>query len=243
MIKLVNALGATKILPPSMSWRLNRFEVSRPNVRLYGDGAVPVGKNTIEPRQLTLSGSIFYPSKLQIAEEVDSIVSFLQHPPIQCYRKETDERYLICYPTAIPQEVLDGGAEIALDIHMTAFDPYWYGVETVMSASGLGPLVLDCANSGNAPTLPIIRGTVGGDILITNTNNGNKIELLGLIAGDSIYIDCANMYIAINGEPALLWANNEWLLYSLSLLPGNNKITVEGPGTKTIEITYRPRWY
>ncbi len=242
MIKMVNKLGATKLFSLTMSFGRVPLSFSRPTARLYGDGAVIVGKMTMEPRRFNVAGTIYYQNMDLVPKELDSILEFLTHPPIQVYKDHSIERYLVAHPLGAPQDWVDLGAEIVVDIPMAAADPYWYGEEITKTASGAGSVALSVENKGTAPTCPTIDVVAGGNIAIENTTSGQSVAVSSS-AGDIIRIDCAKMQVTINGELALGSVNDGWLLNSLSLWPGENNLALTGAGENTITITYRPKWY
>lgn len=235
MIRLTNALGAEKVLPLTMSFRRVPLDIEVPSQPLYGrDGDVRTGKTTLRPRQFVLEGSIYYPNKERIRQELDSILSFLMRSPVEVYRQHCHDRFLRAYPLGAPQDWLDGGAELALRIPMIAHDPYWYGQEVTVQVSGTQVLQVD----GTAPTYPIIKtaGSVSS-LSISNGLTGHALTVSG--ATGVIEINNEQYTVTVDGESRLDLVNDDWLLVGFELVPGQNEITTTAP----ITIAYRPRWY
>lgn len=237
MIKLTNALGAEKILPLTMSLSRMPLKIEVPSQSLYGlDGDVVTGKATLRPRQFILEGSIYYPDKGRIERELDALLSFLMHPPIEVYRNHRHDRFLRAYPLGAPQDWLDGGAELALRIPMVALDPYWYGPEVEVTVTGTQTIEV----GGDAPTRPLIT-TVGSvsSLTVSNLLTGKNFTVSGAAGMIEVDNDERNPSVTVGGVNRLDLINGEWLLHSFDLLPGQNQITTNTP----ITMVYRPRWY
>lgn len=238
MIRLVNALGAEKLLPETIIFKQVPLELHVPLQQLYGlDGAVKTGKTTILPRQFVLDGRIYYPGdKDRIERELDSILSFLMHPPIDVYRLHTHDRFLRAYPLGAPQDWIDGGAELGLQIPMLAPDPDWMGPEVEVTVSGTQTITI----GGNAPTHPLIT-TVGSvsNLTVSNLQTGKEFAVAG--ATGVIEVDCdeRNLSVTVDGVNRIDLIDDDWVLHSWALLPGTNQITTNTP----ITLVYRPRWY
>lgn len=236
MIKLTNALGAEKLLPETIIFKQVPFDLHLPFQQLYGrDGAVKTGKTTIPPRQFVLDGRIYYPGdKGRIERELDSILSFLMCPPIEVYRHHTHERFLRAYPLGAPQDWIDGGAELALQIPMIAPDPYWYGREVVVELNGTQVITVD----GTAPAYPLIK-TASSVIGLAVVNVTTDQEIL--VEGETgvIEVDSYNYTVTVDDVSRLDLVNGDWLLTGFELVPGQNELITTTP----ITLTYRPRWY
>lgn len=235
MVKMTNALGAQKVLPETIIFKQVPLSINLPMQPLYGlSGAVKTGKSTILPRQIALEGRIYYPGdKERIRQELDAILAFLMHPPIEVYRHHTHERFLRAYPLGAPQDWIDGGAELGLRIPMIALDPYWYGQEVTVQVSGTQTIVVD----GTAPAHPLVR-TINSVAGLTLQNPALGQELIVDGTGE-IEVDNVEFTCKINGNNRLDAVNREWLLSGFSLVPGANEIITSAP----VELIYRPRWY
>ncbi len=234
MIKLVNATGAEKILPETIIFRTVPLTLNVPIQQLVGmDGGIQTGKTTIQPRQFQLEGRIYYPDKEKIGQVFDALLSFLMHPPIEVYRLNEHDRFLIAHPQGAPHSWIDLDKELELTIPMIALDPYWYGPEVTVQVSGTQMVDVD----GSAPVSPFVRttGSVAGLTLINRTN-GNELVVTGT---GVIEVDNADFTCRVNGENRLDAVNPEWLILGFRLLPGENQIETN----RAIEIVYRPRWY
>ncbi len=237
MVRLTNSLGAEKVLPLTMSFKRVPLEISVPGQPLYGlDGDVVTGRPTLRPRQFVLEGGIYHRDKTQIRRELDSILSFLMHPPIEVYRYHTHDRFLRAYPLGAPQDWLDGGAELQLRIPMVALDPYWYGQEVEVVVSDAQVIEVD----GTAPTYPLITtaGSVS-NLTVSNLLTGKEFAVSG--ATGVIEVDCdeRNLSVTVGGVNRIDLIDDDWVLHSWALVPGENQITTNTP----ITVTYRPRWY
>jgi phage-related protein len=237
VIRLTNALGAEKILPLTMFFKRVPLEIDVPIQPLYGrDGDVVTGKLTLRPRQFTLEGRIYRPNKEHIRQELDSILSFLMHPPIEVYREHHHDRYLIAYPLGAPQDWIDRGAELALQIPMVAPDPYWYGPEVEATVSGTQTITVD----GTAPTYPLITTASSvSSLVVSNALTGKEFAVSGATGVVEVDCDERNLSVTVGGANRIDLIDDDWVLHSWALLPGENQITTNTP----ITVTYRPRWY
>ena len=237
MVRLTNALGAEKVLPLTMSFRRVPLDIEVPSQPLYGlAGDVVTGKPTLRPRQFTLEGGIYHSNKEHIRQELDSILSFLMHPPVEVYRQHYHDRFLKAYPMGGLQDWLDAGAELQLRIPMVALDPYWYGQEVTATVSGTQTIEV----AGTAPTYPVIKTTGSASSLtVTNTLTGKVFTVTGASGVIEVSCDPRDMTVRIGGANRLDCIDEDWLIGGWALLPGENQITTNTP----ITLTYRPRWY
>jgi len=235
MIKLVNRVGAERRLPPTIFFKRVPFAIHVPHQAILGgDGAVQTGKATVQPRQFSLEGRIYYPDKARIRQELDELLPFLMQAPIEVYRHHEDTRCLTAYPLGAPQDWIDEGAELQLSIPMVAFDPYWYGPEVEVIVSGTQTITVE----GTAPTYPLITtaGSVS-NLTVSNLLTGKEFAVAG--ATGVIEVDNADHTVTVDGINRLDLVNEDWFLAGFDLLPGQNQITTNTP----ITLTYRPRWY
>lgn len=234
MIKLVNRLGAQKVLPVTFSLTQIPLDIQVPYQSLSGrHGAVQTGKATMSPRQLTIQGTIIHRSKANTRQELDALLSFLIESPIEVYRHHEDTRFLRAHPVGAPHDWLTGDTEVRLRVPMVALDPYWYGPEATVQVSGTQAVDVD----GSAPVGPLVRttGSVAGLTLINNTNSNELI-----VSGTGVIeVDNNDFTCRINGENRLDAVNPDWLILGFRLLPGENQIETN----RAIEMVYRPRWY
>lgn len=235
MVKLTNALGAEKILPLTMSFKRVPFDIDVPTQPLYGlDGDVVTGKPTLRPRQFTLEGGIYHSNKDHIRQELDGILSFLMHPPIEVYRHHTHNRFLRAYALGAPQDWIDGGAELGLQIPMLAPDPYWLGQEVTVEVSGTQTVEV----AGTAPSHPLITTADSvAKLTVANAITDKTFTVTG--ATGVIEVDNAEHTVMVDGDNRLDLITEDWLLTGFELLPGENQITTNTP----ITVAYRPRWY
>lgn len=234
MIKLVNRLGVQRLLPPTIVFKQVPLSISMPYQSLYGrGGGVKTGKATIQPRQFSLEGRIYYPDKMRIRQELDELLPFLMQSPIEVYKHHEDTRFLRAQPLGAPQNWIDEGAELGLQVQMIALDPYWYGPEVTVDVSGTQAVEVE----GTAPVHPLIRttGSVSGLAVTNHTTN----ETLIVSGAGVIEVDNDDFTCRINGENRLDAVNDEWVLLGFSLVPGENEIETN----RAIEMIYRPKWY
>lgn len=249
MIRLVNAAGAKLTLPTTISFRRVPLSIGVPIVNNSGgDGAVVVGRSRLEARRFSLSGSIYYPDKQQIRDEADKLLQFLQRRPIEVFKWSDSERRLYSYPQGLPQDWVDAGAELQIDIPMLAPDPLWYGDEVTHEEAEASTWNVDL--DGTAPALPVVKFTVtetGNGLQLTNTNTGQTIELDGSYqAGDVVTVDTATFDAArtrgAETEPIIDRMSDWFVASGFELQPGLNTLQYTGPRTD-ISMTFRPRWY
>ena len=235
MIKLVNRVGAERRLPPTILFKRVPFAIHVPHQAILGgDGAVQTGKATVQPRQFSLEGRIYYPDRARIRQELDELLPFLMQAPIEVYRHHEDTRCLTAYPLGAPQDWIDEGAELELQVPMIALDPYWYGPEVTVQVSGTQTITVE----GTAPTYPLITtaGSVS-NLTVSNLLTGKEFAVAG--ATGVIEVDNADHTVTVDGINRLDLVNEDWFLAGFDLLPGQNQITTNTP----ITLTYRPRWY
>ena len=237
MIRLTNALGAEKVLPLTMSFKRVPFDIDVPTQPLFGlDGDVVTGKPTLRPRQFVLDGRIYYPDKDRIERELDSLLSLLMNPPIEVYRQHYHDRFLRAYPLGAPQDWIDDGAELGLQIPMIAHDPYWYGPEVTVNISGTQTITVE----GTAPTYPLITTASSvSSLVVSNALTGKEFVVAGATGVIEVDCDKRNMSVTVGGINRVDLIDDDWVLHSWALLPGENQITTNTP----ITVTYRPRWY
>ena len=235
MIRLTNALGAEKVLPLTMSFKRVPLDIEIPSQPLFGrDGDVVTGKQTLRPRQLILEGGIYHSNKEHIRQELDSILSFLMHPPIEVYRHHTHNRFLRAYALGAPQDWIDLGAELGLQISMVAHDPYWYGQEVTITISGTQTITVD----GTAPTYPLVTTTGSvANLTVSNLQAGLGFTVTG--ATGVIEVDNTDRTVRVGSTNRLDLITEDWFLTGFELVPGQNQLTTNTP----ITLTYRPRWY
>lgn len=234
MIRITNALGVEKTLPLTMSFKRVPLDIDVPTQPLFGlDGDVVTGKPTLRPRQFTLEGGLYRPNKHQIEQDLDDLLAFLIHAPVDVYRQHWHNRFLRAHPLGALQDWLDAGAELQIRIPMIALDPYWYGDKESVTITGTDAVYV----YGNAPSYPIVKTTGSAtNLVITHEKTGKTIEVTG--AG-VIEVDCADLTVKINDESRLDKVNDEFKLNLWELVPGENIITTSHP----ITVRFRHRYY
>ena len=234
MIKLLNRVGAERRLPPTIFFKRVPFAIHVPHQAILGgDGAVQTGKATVQPRQFSLEGRIYYPDKARIRQELDELLPFLMQAPIEVYRHHEDTRFLRAQPLGAPQDWIDEGAELELQVPMIALDPYWYGQEVTVQVDDTQTITVD----GTAPAIPqIVALGVTDNLAIVNESNGHSINVN---ASGDVEIDNTDYVCRVNGADRLDLIDDSWFLTGFELVPGQNQITTNTP----ITLTYRPRWY
>lgn len=235
MIKLVNRLGAQKVLPVTFSLTQIPLDIQVPYQPLYGrHGAVQTGKATMSPRQFAIQGTIIHRSKANTRQELDALLPFLIESPLEVYRHHEDTRFLRAHPVGTPQDWLTGDAEVRLRVPMIALDPYWYGPEVEVTVSGTQVITVD----GTAPVCPLIKtaSSVIG-LMVVNVTTDQEI----LVEGETgvIEVDSYNYTVTVDDVSRLDLVNDDWLLAGFELVPGQNELMTTTP----ITLTYRPRWY
>lgn len=247
MIKLVNRVGAQWQLPPTILFKRVPFTVHVPHQAIIGgDGAVRTGKETVQPRQFALEGRIYYPGrKDRIRQELDGLLPFLMRPPIEVHHHG---RFLRAYPLGAPQDWIDEGAELGLQLPMVALDPYWYGAEVTATEENVTAWQVEV--DGTAPTPPVVRVEVkapGTDLLLTNGANGHSLLVTGsYLAGDVVMVYTATYEATLTRSaetvPIVDALGDEFVVRGFELEPDINELTYTGPAA-TVTLTYRPRWY
>lgn len=233
MIKLVNRLGTDKELPLTMALTDVPLDRTVPTAALTGaHGSVRVGPATLQARQITLEGSLYY-SDGTMQAKLDALLAFLMESPLEVYRHTTDTRCLIAHLAGAPQRWIDE-TEVGLSIALIAPDPHWYGAEVTVGVTGTQSITV----AGSAPTYPIIT-TVGSAAGLTVSNAATSHSIIVSGVTGVISIDTNRYTCTVGGVPRLDVVNEAWLTGGFELVPGTNAITTNAP----ISVKYRPRWY
>ena len=233
MIKLVNRLGTEEQLPLTMALADVPLDRAVPAAALAGaHGSVRVGPATLQARQITLEGSLYFADGTMQAK-LDALLAFLMESPIEVYRKETDTRCLIAHLAGAPQRWIDE-TEVGLSIALLAPDPHWYGAEVTVGVTGTEDVVV----AGSAPAYPIIT-TVGSAAGLTVSNAATTQSIVVTGVTGVISIDANRYTCTVGGTSRLDTVNEAWLTSGFALLPGANAITTN----RQLSIKYRPRWY
>ena len=249
MVRMANRLSATLELPVTISWRRVPLSIRVPAVvNAHGHGSVIVGPNgRIDARQFTLSGSIFDPNREVIRAKADELLAFLQHPPIEVFKwPSPDSRRLFAWPQGVPQDWVDAGAELVVDIPMLAPDPFWYGAEVAETEEDASEWEVEVV--GNAPALPVVTfeiGESGSNLALVGP--GGVIELEGEYeAGDLITVDTTRFEATLtrsgDTDPINDRLSDVFVADGFVLVPGANALAYDGPAA-AVTLTYRPRWY
>ncbi|MDI9414184.1 MAG: hypothetical protein QM401_11545 [Bacillota bacterium] len=232
MIKLINSEGEQRILPSTIFFKRVPFDLNVPFQHLPGrDGAIITGTPTIQPRLFTLEGRIYHQGdKEKVKREADSLLVFLMAVPIEVH---LGDRFLVSYPQGMPQQWIDEGIELELQIPMLAADPYFYGELVELTLEGAEIIVV----SGNARAIPFIKTeNSAADFTMTNNRTNQEVRITG--ASGIIEIDNFNHRVKVEGVDRLDLANDEWLISGFSLLPGENLVSVNAKA----KLSFRPRW-
>lgn len=251
-VLIANAFGATKILPPTISWRSVPLEISVPLAELADrPGAVRTGRSRLRPRTIRIEGPIYYPDPAAIRAEVDSILELLSHPPLQVYQHHEDERYLLAWPTGAPQEWIDARREVQLSVSLVAPDPLFNGPqeERVEGEVWSGHSWLIDVD-GTAPTHPVITirvGGTGGPLILYNNTAGLHIHVGGTYQpGDVVVVDTSRYTATLQRggveTPIVNRLGDEFLVSGFELEAGENVLLYMGPAAD-VAVSWRPRWY
>lgn len=237
MVKLVNAVGQSKILRETLILRDVPLDFHTPYTPLTGlDGGARVGKTTVLPRNFEIKGRIYHANdKTQNQTYLDELLLFLTKAPLKVYRLEEQQRYLMAYPQGAPQSWISLGQELEVTLPMLALDPYWYGNQVTETFSVSKTITIP----GTAATYPVIVTTEKvASLKVTNNANGDEAEIVGGTSG-ILTIDSYNMTALCNGTECLTRTKEKWRLNRFALMPGENTITT----TQAIQLVYAPRWY
>ena len=237
MVKLVNGLGTEKALPITLSFPDIPLNINTPTQQLYGrPGSVRTGVSTVQSRQIAIDGSLYDADPAQIRQKADELLTFLAVPPIEVYRRSTEDRCLIARLSGVTQRWMDDDAELQLRIALSVLDPFWHGPQTTAEVTGTQTIEV----GGSAPAFPVIK-TAGAEtaVTISNTTTGQSIVVTGLSSAGVIEVDCANYTCTVGGAGRLDLIDESWFASGFELRPGDNEITT----TAAIELVYRPRWY
>ena len=154
--------------------------------------------------------------------------------PIEVYRQHYHDRFLRAYPLGAPQDWIDDGAELGLQIPMIAPDPYWYGPEVTVNISGTQTITVE----GTARTYPLM--TISGSVSSLTVSNALTCQEV-VVAGATgvIEVDCdkRNMSVTVGGNNRVDLIDDDCVLHSWGVLPGENQVTTNRP----ITLGYRRR--
>lgn len=136
------------------------------------------------------------------------------------------------------QEVTHGNYLMGL----FAPDPNLYNQSTTTHSIAVGGATT-FADNGDANTYPVF--TFNGPLtnpIITNAATGETFKLNEVIVtGHSVVVDMQNKTIVLDGTTNEMQAfdiNNTWI----SLVPGNNSISLAATGAGNVSGTYRDAW-
>lgn len=244
MIDLVNSLGSTMQLPLTIGWETVTLSKNAGVQQLARGGGVSTGRNTYQPRSLTLSGSIYTGTPEDNNDLYDSIKQFLDSVPVEVDRG--DGRHVIAYPTKFECKGLDGDRELELKISMVSPVPFFYGAEILTAYTGVTTSSTETLNvDGTYHTLPFIT------VSVTSANASGLsigvedylIEITGdLVSGDEIEIDCDTFTVTLNGSSIIGSVGDDFLVDGIKLVPGNNSITMGITGTADFTFLHRNVW-
>ena len=202
-----------------------------------GDGGVKTGLETVDPKQIRVTGPIYDPDKKEIDNKKDELFNLLQYTPIQIYRRN---KYISGHPRGIPERWIDEN-ELRLEVSFICPDPFWYQ----SAEEEFNPTEIEI--EGNYETYPEIRldinETTTGSIQIDNTTTNQTfyINEIAVENEDTIIINNEDFVVEHNEENILSKVNNEWLLNGFSLVKGTNELSYSGINAD-LTYKYRNKW-
>ena len=238
MNRIVNALGAQFELN---FLRLTTipldFNVPLVNVN-EKSGEVLSGKITTNTRRINIRGPIYDVNSEQIRNEVNSLLTVIQHPPLQVFF-DYEGRFIFAYPLSIPQNWRGYRKDVNIPLQLICPNPFFYG----SLIEETDPIELN--NEGNSPVKPVIEvdfSYSGSSIEIENETNDNIITIEhDFEEADLLVIDNENFVIELNGENIMNSVDDDWLINGFVLSPGNNELSYTGPEAD-VTYEYRPKW-
>lgn len=248
MLKMYNAHDELMTMPLTMSWTsLNRGR-RVPITEIISGGGVLSGPEVPEVRRFTASGSIYYKTYAEMRSFFDEILAFIEDTPLRVYQEDTDSRFIFARCINVTDNWLDGRAELELTMDFVAIDPYFYSIEhTDVQSFASSPLQYTLHVGGNVNTYPMfvinrMSGSIEG-LRIENLTTGGYIKFSDTVAS-GLTIDNKNLMVLSGDTSVLSTVNTDWLINSLFLQPGENRLKITGIGTFvfSVVVKWRSKW-
>lgn len=253
-MRMRNASGDTREVPNTMWWRKVPLTRSVPNTKLRGrDGAVPVGGNSLEPREFTLEGTMQAPqgysksvARKKLVQDVDELLGFVSNGPVEITRSGSDDRILKCQLTDQNLDWQNPYDWLELDLTFRADNPYFFSWRTAEQRAELvnEQTFIVSTVGGNALIYPDIRiiGRTAQSInpKITNLETGEYLAFSGPIPPQQVLVvDTGRSHATLNGAGVV--SKLTPLPFHFPIHPGINRLKYQG-GSVGFYIAYRERW-
>ena len=242
MIYLTNSLGSTMTLQLTIGWTKVNHAIKVNAERLVTDGAIFAG-SSVEPKNFTLEGSLYYKTKQANLEHFDDLKRFLQYTPIEVNRG--DGRHILAYPTSIDADWMDDDVELGLTIGMTALDPYFYGSPILVEQTLTAPDSIAVEPLGNVPAMPVITLAITGTCIDPTLTCGDyTLEIAGEYTTGTIIVDCKRMRASYEGVGIIGAMGDDWLTKGFLLTPDSESVAFTATGSYSVNVamTWRPRY-
>ena len=252
-MRIRNASRETRNVPLTMWWRKVSLTRTVPNVKLRGrDGAVPVGGNSLEPRDFTLTGALVAPQNLtgeaarsRLVQDVDDLLGFLSNGSVEITRSSRDDRILKA--EFVDQNLSWDGRylDVGVELLFRADDPYFYSWRTAEQFEQLtnGREFVVSTVGGNVPIYPNIlligqAGTVNPKLI--NLTTGQSVQYVGTLADSArLSIDTSRTHATVDGKGVM--SKVAPIPFVFTLQPGVNRLRYEG-GAVGFYINWREKW-
>lgn len=254
-MRMRNASGDTREVPNTMWWRKVPLTRSVPNTKLGGrDGAVPVGGNSLEPREFTLEGTMQAPqgapmsvARRKLVQDYDEFLGFIMDGPVEITRSGQDDRVLKC-------EFVGGGepewhptyTQVTADFSFRADDPRFLSWRTADQREELTNERVFTVTTvgGNMPIYPKIifigRTAQSVNPKLTNLETGEYIQFSGAIPPQqTLIIDTERSHATLGG--AAVVSKLTPLPFFFPIHPGINRLKYQG-GDVGFYISFREAW-
>lgn len=249
-----NSFGDVRTVPLTMWWRKVPLSRTVPNTKIRGrDGAVPVGGNSLEPREFTLEGTLQAPQDVPkdearrlLVRDFDDLLGFVSGGEIEITRSGWDDRVLKAQFTGGEPEWHRSYTEVTISWTFRADDPYWHSWRTAEDARELvnEQVFVVSTVGGNAPIHPLVRfrgrgsGTANPNLF--NMTTGEGLNFVGTIpTGQVLEIDTARSHATLNGAGAV--SKMAPIPFFWTLKPGLNRLRYVGP-PMGLYLNWRERW-
>lgn len=240
-MKITNAVGVTKVLPPSIFWKEVPLSIDVP-ITKHHDGGVRSGKRRVNTRRFEIRGELLS-TVTNLDSELDDLYSFLTRSPLKCYQRNDSTRYMKAELISAPRTYINPNDAAEIVITVEALEPYYLAdTQASRPSDSAANFTIDVA--GSAPAWPIVTLSGGSNPRLINLTNNSDLQYLGGNSGNSVILDAYVRTATRAGINVLDSMNRDTIpnfFNGFYLDPGLNEFSLQGGGAVT--MTWYPRWW